>query len=246
MNIQEYYKEFKQTVSTNIDKSLSKAATYYQLFTKNRCFTEDDAVWVNILADRPECCIYENALMVYQEAIANMLMGLYQPAFMGLRYFLERTLVGINFSSNELELRTWLSGSRDTYWTELIGLEDEDKADCDTNKGIFSSKFTNAFFLDFVKVRKTFRKLTKDVYRECSEYVHGNPGAINEIGHKIEYNEDLAMKWNDLADTVARCILYCYMMRYWNGLNNDQKIKVIERLREEFSTTEVIKDYLNL
>lgn len=43
--------------------------------------------WIDILGDAPETYLYRNAAKVYQEAFANMLMGLYQPAFMGLRYF---------------------------------------------------------------------------------------------------------------------------------------------------------------
>lgn len=246
MTINEYYAAFKSTISTNIDTSLTEGMNHYASLAKNRSFVEDYNEWLRILVNRPENCIYQNAIKAYQEAIANMLMGLYQPAFMGLRYFLERTLVGIYFSVNELELRTWLNGNRDTYWTELIGMEDEDNStkEVNVNKGVFSQKFTKAFFEDFSPVCKTFRKLTKDAYRECSEYVHGNPNAIKELGSKIEFSESLAEKWNDLADTVARCILYCFMMRYWNTLIPEQKDILSGRLREEFSTTDVIKNCL--
>lgn len=246
MTIHEYYKDFKSKLTLNINASLTEGATHYEVLTKNRSFIEDYNEWLKVLDNRPEKCIYENAIKVYQESIANMLMGLYQPAFMGLRYFLERTLVGIYFSANELELRTWFTGDRDTYWTELIGLENEDNGDKDinVNKGVFSQKFTKAFFEPFSSVCKTFRKITKDVYRECSEYVHGNPKAIKELGSKIEFSGSLAEKWNDIADTIARCILYCFMMRYWNTLDSKQKSMLIDRLREEFSATDVIKNYL--
>ena len=250
MNIVEYYEKFKAKVIENIDTTLKTDNEYHTLLTKNRSFCDDYEKWISILGGAPETIIYRNAVKVYQEAIGNMLMGLYQPAFMGLRYFLERTLVGVYFSGSELELRTWMHGQRDTYWSELIGAEDEDKDtdrkkdEVNVNKGLFSLKFTRAFFEDIAGNAKAFRALTKNVYRDCSEFVHGNPIALGSLGDKIDYCEDVVVKWNDCADTVARCILYAFMMRYWMFLNEEQRSVVQERLREEFSTTDIIKEYL--
>lgn len=61
---------------------------------------------------------------------------------MGLRYYLERMVTGVFFSASEIELRTWLNGSRDTYWTEVANTDDKD---------IFSRKFCNAFFPELVE-----------------------------------------------------------------------------------------------
>ena len=250
MTIEEYYNGFKSKVCENIDTTLNGEKDFHAVLTKNRSFCEDYDRWIQLLGGAPETFIFRNAIKVYQESFGNMLMGLYQPAFMGLRYFLERTLVGVYFSGSELELRTWMHGQRDTYWTELIGEEDEDKptgkskGEINVNKGLFSLKFTRAFFEEIADVAKSFRAQTKAVYRECSEYVHGNPLAIDKVGLTIDYSEEVVRKWNDCADTVARCILYAFMMRYWCFLNEGQREQVVERLREEFSTTDILKDYL--
>lgn len=252
MNIVEYYESFKAKVTSNIDATLKLEHDFHTLMTKNRSFCDDYEKWISILGTAPETIIYRNAVKVYQEAFGNMLMGLYQPAFMGLRYFLERTLVGIYFSGSEIELRTWMHGQRDTYWSELIGEEDEDKDfdkkkdEVNVNKGLFSLKYTRAFFEEISGTAKVFRTLTKSVYRECSEFVHGNPKAIERLGGTIDYSEEVVAKWNDCADTVARCILYAFMMRYWSFLKGEQRSVVIERLKEEFSTTDIIKDYLTI
>lgn len=250
MNIVEYYDGFKTKVIGNIDSTLKSENVYHTLMTKNRSFCDDYGKWITILGTSPETIIYRNAVKVYQEAFGNMLMGLYQPAFMGLRYFLKRTLVGVYFSGSEVELRTWLHGQRDTYWSELIGEEDEDKDydkrkdEINVNKGLFSLKYTRAFFEEISDSAKVFRAQAKAVYRECSEFVHGNPKALKSLGETIEYSEEIAVKWNNCADTVARCILYAFMMRYWNFLIEEQRAEVVERLKEEFSTTDIIKDYL--
>lgn len=250
MNIQEYYSHFSQTLNENIGKSLDSSLHFYQLLTKNRSFVDDFSKWIDILGDAPETYLYRNAAKVYQEAFANMLMGLYQPAFMGLRYFLERTLTGVFYSGNELELRTWLRGERDTYWTELIGREDKGGAKqneeryVNVDSGLFSLKFTRAFFPEIVDSAKTFRSLTSKVYRNCSEFVHGNPRAIDQIGQNNEFSLVVTEKWNEFADTIIRCILYAFVMRYWNFLPENSKDIVRLRVEEEFSTTDILKDFI--
>lgn len=248
MNINEYYNHFKEQLIRNIDISLAPSIKFHALITKNRSFFDDYAQWIKILEYAPETYMYKNAAKVYQEAFGNMLMGLYQPAFMGLRYFLERTLTGVYYSGSELELRTWMHGERDTYWAELIGREESVKIktndidEINSNNGLFSQKFTRAFFPELSDAAKSFRSQTSKVYRNCSEYVHGNPNVINEIGTTIDFSESVAEKWNEYADTIARCILYAFMMRYWKFLNNSQKALVVERLKEEFSSTDILKN----
>lgn len=250
MNIQAYYCHFSQTLNENIGKSLDSSLHFYQLLTKNRSFVDDFSKWIDILGNAPETYLYRNAAKVYQEAFANMLMGLYQPAFMGLRYFLERTLTGVFYSGNELELRTWLRGERDTYWTELIGREDKggakqnEERNVNVDSGLFSLKFTRAFFPEIVDSAKTFRSLTSKVYRNCSEFVHGNPRAIDQIGQNNEFSLDVTEKWNEFADTIIRCILYAFVMRYWKFLPENSKDIVRLRVEEEFSTTDILKDFI--
>lgn len=249
MTIKDYYDTFKDEVCHNIDAALTDTSPVYRSIAKNFSFVDDYGQWIGAIDNRLEAIIFKNAIRAYQEAFSNMLMGLYQPAFMGLRYFLERTLMGVYFSANELEFRTWLAGKRDTYWTELIGEEGGDKERKDrtqnVNKGLFSLKFTRAFFEEFDTICLRFRSQTKNVYRECSEYVHGNPYVIQQLGNKMEYSEELSKRWNDSADTIARCILYAFMMRYWKSLSEEQKEPLRSRLTEEFSSTDIIKDFIN-
>lgn len=113
MTINDYYDTFKDEVCHNIDAALTDTSPVYPSIAKNRSFVDDYGQWISVIVRRPEVVIYKNAIRAYQEAFSNMLMGLYQPAFMGLRYFLERTLMGVYFSANELELRTWQAGNRD-------------------------------------------------------------------------------------------------------------------------------------
>ncbi len=249
MTIQEYYKSFIDKLSANIDLSLSDSDTNVGLIAKNRTFVEDYDVWINILGNRLENVIFKNAIKIYQESLSNMVMGLYQPAFMGLRYFLERTLMGVYMSANELELKTWLGEGRDTYWSELIGEENENnppkgERQQNVNKGLFSLKYVKAFNQPLIDTAKGFRALTKSVYRNCSLYVHGNYSVLEELGQGVEYSRELSAKWNDYADTISRCILYAFYLRYYPILSEEGKRMVSDRLREEFSTIPEINEEL--
>ena len=94
MSIKDYYGIFKVVVCHNIDAALTDTSPVYPSIAKNRSFVYDYGQWIKAIHNRSETVISKNAIRAYQEAFSNMLMGLYQPAFMGLRYFLERTLMG--------------------------------------------------------------------------------------------------------------------------------------------------------
>lgn len=125
MTIQDYYENYKKSISTIIDSSLSEEDAANDIAI---CFNiaTDYEIWLECIGDRLECLLYKNAIKVYQDALGCLLEGHYQSAFMGLRYFFERTLCGVFLSANELELRTWARGERDTYWTEIVGKEGKD------------------------------------------------------------------------------------------------------------------------
>ncbi len=224
MNVIEHYKAIGVTAIEILDQSLQDEEN--DLMIINHSFIFDFSLWLDVLKDRPEISIFENAIKEYQMSILSNNMGLYQQAFMGLRFFLERTLVAILFSANEIELNLWKLGERDTYWSELI----------DDEKGIFSSKFCKAFFPELKDEIKHFSAITKKVYRECSEYVHGNQSILDKIPSDLGYSADVFHEWNTKADTIKRIILFTFCLRYLRGLQNESVRKVEPSLSEEFKT----------
>ena len=50
--------------------------------------------------------------------------------------------------------------------------------------------------------------------------------------------------YNEFADTIIRCILYAFVMRYWKFLPENSKDIVRLRVEEEFSTTDILKDFI--
>lgn len=183
----------------------------------SHAFIFDYTNWLEILEERFEHSIYKMAIREYQTALLSNTIGLYNQAFLGLRFFFERTLVAVLFSANEMDLRLWHRGERDTYWQEII----------DENNGIFSNKFCRAFFPELKDERIHFQRIAQKVYRECSEYVHGNLGVQSKIPESLGFDEFLFNEWHAKADVMKRVISFCFCLRYLPQLNRD-KLRLIE------------------
>lgn len=232
MKIEEQYTKIGESITHILGNSLANPDL--KLLASNHSFIIDFDIWLEILKDRPEKSIFENAIKEYQISILSNCLGLYQQAFMGLRFFLERSLVAIQFSANEIELNLWKIGERDTYWSELM----------DDDKGVFSSKFCRAFFPELKGEITHFKAITKKVYRECSEYVHGNNSVINKIPNSLEYSKKLFEEWNSKADIINRIILFTLCLRYLKILKEEELKKVSDSLIEEFNSISPINQII--
>lgn len=236
MRVSEHYIELGKKANEIIEKSLANEDL--DILSSNHCFLDDFALWLTVLEERPEYDILKNAIKEYQMSILSNTLGLYQQAFMGLRFFFERTLVALLFSANEIELNLWKLGERDTYWNELI----------DDNKGVFSPKFCRAFFPELKDEISHFLAITKKVYRECSEYVHGNNNVINKIPDTLTYSEDLFNEWNSKADIIKRIVLFTFCLRYLKSfsITKADKVRHIESsICDEFKSITPITELLN-
>lgn len=209
MDIKEHYISLKELSNEVLEQSLID--DNLTLIAKSHNILFEFNTWLEILNNKPEIHILKTASKELQFSIMTLNFGFYSKSFSGLRFFLERSLVAVLFSSQEIELKLWEKGERDTYWKEII----------DENKGIFSHRFSNAFFPELQDEIKHFRSLTQKVYRECSEFVHGNNSAIQSLPNNLEYNVDLFENWHKKADSIRRIILFALNLRYLKHLNQD-------------------------
>lgn len=247
MNIENYFHDYKNKINSIIDSSLAEKNLANNVAL---CFNlaADYEIWLDSIGDRLESIIYKNAIKVYQDALGCMLEGHYQSAFMGLRYCFERTLCGVYLSANELELRTWLNGGRDTYWSEILGKEskhpDVDENGCDSNldKGLFSIKFVNAFFPELQDEIRHFKRMAMSVYRECSEFVHGNPTVLVKIPKHLEFKSELMFLWCEKALIMKRVMFFSFALRYLAYIKDDEKAKIADIIKDDFSTVKPIND----
>lgn len=221
-NVSDHYKELGQKCSEIMNVSLeesrlpSLSKNHATLFDFNKC--------IETLKERPEYDILEMALREYQMAILSINLGLYNQAFISLRFFFERTLVAILFSTKEIDLRLWLRGERDTYWQEII----------DEDNGVFSHTFYRAFFPELKEESKHFWAMSQKVYRECSEYVHGNMAVQDKIPKALEFNEYLFVEWQTKATTIRRILLFVFCQRYLKFIKKEDLKSIEPIILDEF------------
>jgi len=224
MTIKEHYEKVGETSSAILSESIKEENL--EIISPNHSFISDFDIWLEVLETRPEFPILKNAIKEYQIALTSNLFGMYQQAFMGLRFFLERTLVAILFSGKEIDLNLWKIGERDTYWSEIL----------DQQNGIYSPKFCKAFFPALKEELPHFNAVTLKVYRECSEYVHGNNAVIDKIPDNLEYSVDLFKEWNAKANVIIRIVQFALCLRYLNTMISSDKAKLSASLQEEFNS----------
>lgn len=167
-------------------------------------FVADFEKWIDQLSINNEVILYKSALIEYQHALLYVAQGLYRQAFNSLRFCLEHTLFGVYLSASEFNFRRWKSGQLDVYWSMIT----------DENQGIFSKLFIDVFNAEFSEKSTELRKMSKLVYRECSEFTHENFKVASLIPEAIRYDEKLFNYWQDKADTVRYIIIMMFFIRY--------------------------------
>jgi len=232
-DIDKHYRELGQRSNEILSESLGAERIGINARSHSAIF--DYNAFIEIIKDRPEYDILRIALREYQMSLLSINLGLYNQAFISLRFFFERTLVAILFSSKELELRLWQRGERDTYWNEIV----------DDDNGIFSHSFCRAFFPDLKDESNHYKNMTKKVYRECSEYVHGNLSVQDKIPETLEFNDFLFSEWHAKANTIRRIILFVFCLRYLKFLKADSLETIVTITMEEFGHLPAINSIFN-
>lgn len=153
----------------------------------------------------------ELALREYTLSLVFVASGLYKQSMDSLRFSLEYTLFSIMLSSNELNYRLWKSHQKDESWSETMHAQ----------TGVYGSVFIQAFAPELKNHGALLQTLARNVYRECSEYVHGNYDVMQETPLQVKYKEQLFDSFIDKADSVAYLITFALTIRFWGDLKGD-------------------------
>jgi hypothetical protein len=185
----------------------------------------------SLLANRPEEPMYELARLEYQQAVFSASIAQYRQAHKSLRLFLELTLCSILFSAHEIDTYLWLRGKKDSSWKAI---------NCENN-GVFSKHFVGAFFEEMTEHCDQYRSLAKTLYRECSEFVHGNRQSFDEIDHQIAYNADNLIAWADRADTARLLVKFAFVSRHLKNASIDTINGLEAMVLEDFGTLAAVQ-----
>ncbi|RDU81788.1 hypothetical protein CJF24_14940 [Aeromonas veronii] len=148
-----------------------------------------------------------------ESATFTLTLGLYRQAFSSLRLALEMGLAAIYFSAHRVELNEWIDGRIDIKWSRLV----------DEENGVLSQRFTKAFCKDLTDDVKSYRIKSISVYRQLSEYVHGNNETWEFSSIKLSYKDELIEKYFESYKDATSVIIFATICRYISIINSVDK-----------------------
>jgi hypothetical protein len=206
-------------------------------YAENFMFVADFEKLLKYLENRGEVKIYEAAINEFQFSLFSSAAGLYRQAYTSLRLFLELSLAGIEYSTNECKLRQWTAGDIDIYWNQLI----------DADHGILSKQFVRLFAKDLDEQASIYRTIAMRAYRECSEYVHGNSATQSSLPRDLKYSEETVLDWNEKAEIIRNIVFFVLYMRYFHEQDIQKLTEIttvildtlghLEEVRQKFGGT---------
>ena len=197
-----HYQQLHRASGAVLAKSFGRS--HADAMSKAHAFVNDLARWISELGARPEGSVLEAALREYQFALLALSIGFYRAAFAALRLSLELVFATVQWSANEREFREWRRGDRDSNWKSLV----------DHETGVLSKQFVRLFSEELADEAGVYRASAAAVYRECSEYVHGNAQANQSLPEHLAFDEPSFEAWTLKASVVRLCISFVLAARY--------------------------------
>jgi hypothetical protein len=194
-------------------------------FTKAHNGASDLEALGKLMQGRPEDRMFRLAMLEYQHALYSVAFAQYRQANMSLRLFIELSLGSILFSAHEIDARLWLSGEKDNRWGVITADE----------TGIFSKSFCKAFFEELGEYCEQYQAMAKALYRECSEYVHGNLLSYDGLDGSISINTGALDAWLERADTARLVVKFCLILRYLLHARSDLQNELEDVIMDDFS-----------
>jgi len=191
-------------------------------------FSDDLNVWNELLNNGTDCTILLSATQEFELGFQAVVSGQYRYAFIAQRYFLEQVSRFIYLSTNELHLRHWKIGLRDISWHALI----------DNENGIFSKNFIGAFYSGIESEGEHVATIASKLYRETSEFIHGNFIKIEELPNSYEYNSVMLGRWIESMETNKFLSLFLLFMRFSNDIPHENIHKIEEMAKDELGEIE--------
>jgi hypothetical protein len=231
MTVSKFYLSLHARGESILKETISDAGHLSMLTASHNHLADFEKLYLAV-EGRPESTLFNYACREYQFSLLAVSGGIYRHAFVSLRLFLELFLTGIQFSAKEIDLRMWLKNSRDISWQSLS----------DPDTGVFSSDFLGAFDERFSENGRQYRTMANRVYRECSEYVHGNFSTHEDIPVSLEFNETLFTAWHEMAETMQLLVVFAYSARYLKFLQKSERVSIEHIVLDALGTLPAVQE----
>lgn len=215
--------ELMLELNGKLKKNIENLYTSGKMDDLNKCisFSNDFDMWLSCCDDFSKYKLIKEAQTECINSICLCAQGFYKEAIMALRQFLEHTLFAVMLSTNDYKYRLWKAGKIDMSWTQLM----------DRENGIFSVQFIQTYANDVDEIRSMeLLTIAKDIYRECSEFVHGNYVKLAMLPDHIAYNEKMTDQYIKCFESIKYVICMALFIRFRETLNNPDNLIKLEPL----------------
>lgn len=157
--------------------------------------------------------------------------GMYRNAYISLRSAIELGVGFFYFTDHNYDFLDWKRNKFDMTWTRLNDFE----------KGVLSKRYLNLFNEQFNS--DIFIEMVKEVYRECSEYVHGKYEYMHSFkSPKIIFNRETFIKWGTMFIEVIDLILILLSVRFKEELKfiDGDTIEVLNEIYNNMGFKELV------
>lgn len=212
MNADKYYNTIKDQSILVFNKSIEDLDTLGMVTD----IKSNLKVWHTLTHQWQSSEMLNNALEELDISCIHLLFGFHRSSFKSLRLALEMICGALYYSAFNLEYTEWEQGSKDLVWSNIV---------CRDN-GIFSPRFSNAYFKELNNELIGFQDITKNLYRELSEMVHGNNSTWNSENPKIELKPDLKKKYQAYIEIMSKILNFGFSLKYLKKFNDGEKEQI--------------------
>jgi hypothetical protein len=230
MNIQDYYRKLNESCQKIFESTLT---TNVELFSKVHHFSTCLFEFSESLNDKQESDLLKVVCSQLEISALNASFGLYRQAFTSMRLGLEMGLGIVYFSAFKLEQYEWLSGKTDIKWSKII----------DKENGVLSKRFANAFFPELIQSAEEYNHLASAIYRQLSEFVHGNYETWESSGLILLKNDVLIDEYFEYFLKVKDILLFSLCFRHLKMLPIE-KIDLMTFILEELGHNKSIRLFI--
>lgn len=234
MDIAEHYRGLLHHSGEVLTEMLADKESREALTTSHNHLLEYDLL-KRAIACRPEVEALNYAVKEYQFALLALSTGQYRYAFSGLRLFFELMLSVIQFSAHEIDFRVWEKDGKDINWSALK----------DAQSGVLSAAFMSAFNPEFSQYAKQYAAIAETVYRECSEFVHGNAGTHAVLPSGITFDKKVFLSWNQKSDVMRIVLIFAFSARYLGHIEDESARKIEPMISDALGHLPAIQDFFD-
>lgn len=213
MNNSEYIQALKLQTDQIFIKSLENIShmnvTYTLIDNLNK--------WYENLKPKYECCMLRNSIEEIEISLLNASLGLYRSSYISLRLALEMFSGFLYFSTHDIEYKEWLQGEKDLIWSEINNYE----------KGITSKRFFKAYFHELESSQENYLEILKNLYRNLSENVHGNPDTWNLDKPELKYNSEKIKSYQNYIKDFYKVSAHLLCVRFLKETSENSRYDLI-------------------